>query len=316
MLTKQIEKAQKKVEEQNFLIRKRVLDYDDVMNEQRRDHLRVPRRGARGPRHGRAVAREEIADVSRASSTSTRPGDYIEEWDLEGLFAALAEIFPIELRVRTTSIATDRPRGARRAAHRGRAAALRRARGGARRGAHARARALPAAADHRQRWREHLYDMDYLREGIHLRGFAQIEPLVAYKNEAFELFQDLMNTIWADFARMVFNVEVEVEGTEATGDAGGRRDRVAGRAAVQLLAAASAPSSPARSPRPRPASPRCGGIAAQRRQRRGDPEDADGGSVAAAPRRRRRPDRPQRPLLVRSGKKFKKCHGASAAARP
>ena len=45
-----------------------------------------------------------------------------------------------------------------------------------------------------QRWREHLYDMDYLREGIHLRGFAQIEPIVAYKNEAFTLFQDLMNT--------------------------------------------------------------------------------------------------------------------------
>src|SRR4030088_2440607 len=63
-----------------------------------------------------------------------------------------------------------------------------------------------------QRWREHLYDMDYLREGIHLRGFAQIEPLVAYKNEAFELFRDLMNTIWADFARLIFHVELVVEG--------------------------------------------------------------------------------------------------------
>ena len=63
-----------------------------------------------------------------------------------------------------------------------------------------------------QRWREHLYDMDYLREGIHLRGFAQIEPIVAYKNEAFTLFQDLMNTIWSDFARMIYNVEVEIEG--------------------------------------------------------------------------------------------------------
>ncbi len=62
-----------------------------------------------------------------------------------------------------------------------------------------------------QRWREHLYDMDYLREGIHLRGFAQIDPLVAYKNEAFTLFTDLMNSIWSDFARMIFHVEVEVE---------------------------------------------------------------------------------------------------------
>jgi preprotein translocase subunit SecA len=56
--------------------------------------------------------------------------------------------------------------------------------------------------------------MDYLREGIHLRGFAQIEPLVAYKNEGFTLFQDLMNTIWSDFARMVYNVEVQVDSGE------------------------------------------------------------------------------------------------------
>src|SRR5437868_4694016 len=59
-----------------------------------------------------------------------------------------------------------------------------------------------------QRWREHLYDLDYLQQGIHLRGFAQIEPLVAYKNEAFELFRDLMNSIWDDYARLIFHVEV------------------------------------------------------------------------------------------------------------
>src|SRR5205807_8422928 len=68
-----------------------------------------------------------------------------------------------------------------------------------------------------QRWREHLYDMDYLREGIGLRAAAQIEPLVAYKNEAFELFRDLMNSIWDDFARMIFHVEV----TPAPGPDGG-----------------------------------------------------------------------------------------------
>ena len=74
-----------------------------------------------------------------------------------------------------------------------------------------------------QRWREHLYDMDYLREGIHLRGFAQIEPIVAYKNEAFTLFADLMNSIWADFARMIYNVEVEVQGPERRRRRGRRR---------------------------------------------------------------------------------------------
>ena len=65
-----------------------------------------------------------------------------------------------------------------------------------------------------ERWREHLHDMDYLREGIHLRGFAQIDPLVAYKNEGFEMFTGLMNSIWEEFARYIFHVEVEVEGQE------------------------------------------------------------------------------------------------------
>ena len=70
-----------------------------------------------------------------------------------------------------------------------------------------------------ERWREHLFDMDYLREGIHLRGFAQIDPLVAYKNEAFTLFGDLMNSVWTDFARMVFNVQVNVDGQNGSGPA-------------------------------------------------------------------------------------------------
>ena len=72
-----------------------------------------------------------------------------------------------------------------------------------------------------ERWRRHLFDMDYLREGIHLRGFAQIDPLVAYKNEAFSLFGDLMNSVWTDYARMVFNVQVNVEGENGGGGAGG-----------------------------------------------------------------------------------------------
>jgi len=61
------------------------------------------------------------------------------------------------------------------------------------------------------RWREHLYEMDYLREGIHLRGFAQIDPLVAYKNEGFMMFEELMASIWQEFARVIFHVEVNVE---------------------------------------------------------------------------------------------------------
>ena len=67
------------------------------------------------------------------------------------------------------------------------------------------------------RWREHLFDMDYLREGIHLRGFAQIDPLVAYKNEGFSMFEELMHSIWDEFSKLVFRAEIEVEPGQAAG---------------------------------------------------------------------------------------------------
>ena len=164
-----------------------------------------------------------------------------------------------------------------------------------------------------QRWREHLYDMDYLREGIHLRGFAQIDPLVAYKNEAFDLFADLMNTIWADFARMIFHVEVEVEGEPATARRGCRRrptappgSSTARRPRVRTRAAP--PPARARSPRPR----------ARRRRRRTARLRGRGAAspCRAAPRRRARPDRPQRPVLVRVGQEVQEVPRRIARAAP
>ena len=68
------------------------------------------------------------------------------------------------------------------------------------------------------RWREHLYDMDYLREGIHLRGFAQIDPLVAYKNEGFGMFEEpLLHSVWEEFSKLVFHAEVEVQPGQVEG---------------------------------------------------------------------------------------------------
>jgi preprotein translocase subunit SecA len=210
MLSKQIEKAQKKVEEQNFLIRKRVLEYDDVMNEQRRIVYEYRDQVLEGRDMG-GPAREEIANVVERTVSEYTPSDYIEDWDLDGLFTALDDIFPVSIdqtdvvernadREELVRLLTEDVVGLydRREEELGEELmrALERY-------------LILQIID--QRWREHLYDMDYLREGIHLRGFAQIDPLVAYKNEAFELFADLMNTIWSDFARMIFHVEVEVE---------------------------------------------------------------------------------------------------------
>ena len=154
-----------------------------------------------------------------------------------------------------------------------------------------------------ERWREHLHDMDYLREGIHLRGFAQIEPLVAYKNEGFEMFTGLMNAIWEEFARYIFHVEVEVEGAE-------RRRRGAGRSRggsssaqldgrPQLRGRHRRPTSRARWAAAAAGRRRGAGRASQRPRRRGR---RDGRAAAAgrdAARRRGGADRPQRPVLVR-----------------
>src|SRR3954464_5476117 len=211
MLSKQIEKAQRKVEEQNFLQRKRVLEYDDVMNEQRRIIYEYRDDVLEGRDMGES-AREEVGSVVRRLVDEHTPGDYVEEWDLDGLFVALDDIWPTTI---TAEVVQRENLDREDLVERLTADAL---------GLYDRREAelgdeLMRALERflilqiiDNRWREHLYDIDYLREGIHLRGFAQIEPIVAYKNEAFELFSDLMNTIWADFARMIFHVEVEIEG--------------------------------------------------------------------------------------------------------
>ncbi|MDX6699845.1 MAG: preprotein translocase subunit SecA, partial [Baekduia sp.] len=217
MLSKQIEKAQKKVEEQNFLIRKRVLEYDDVMNEQRRVVYQYRDEVLEGRDMG-PVARENLGDVIRRVVDEYTASEFVEDWDVDGLFTALRDIFPVGFgpdrldkvaeREELTEILTADALELYERREEELGEELMRA---------LERYLLLQTIDNR--WREHLYDMDYLREGIHLRGFAQIDPLVAYKNEAYELFTDLMNSIWADFSRMIFHVEVEVESTDGDGGA-------------------------------------------------------------------------------------------------
>ena len=160
-----------------------------------------------------------------------------------------------------------------------------------------------------QRWREHLYDMDYLREGIHLRGFAQIEPLVAYKNEAFELFRDLMNSIWGDFARMIFHVEVT---SRARAAARRRRPAAAARGRARR------PAATARHLLRRRRRSRARWRWPPRRRRRRRGLRRGGGAAAsgrAAPRRRERADRAQRPVLVRVGQEVQEVPRGVALRR-
>jgi preprotein translocase subunit SecA len=209
MLSRTIEGAQKKVEEQNFLIRKRVLEYDDVMNEQRRVVYKYRREILEGKDMSDS-AREGVGEVVSRLVDDYTPGDVLEDWDLGELQTQVEQLWPAQADI-SGSQAEDTDREDLREA--------------------LLADAL-AAYDKREqefgdeimrqleraillqiidnRWREHLYEMDYLREGIHLRGFAQIDPLVAYKNEGFGMFEAMMHSIWEEFARLIFHVEVEV----------------------------------------------------------------------------------------------------------
>jgi preprotein translocase subunit SecA len=295
MLSKQIEGAQRKVEEQNFLIRKRVLEYDDVMNQQREIVYRYRDEVLEGRDMG-PVARDAIGDVISNLVDEYTPGDYMEEWDLDQLWAQLDQIFQVDfgpedldresmdrdqlkqmLVEDASKLYDEREEELGDELMRALERYL-----------------LLQIID--QRWREHLYDMDYLREGIHLRGFAQIEPLVAYKNEAYTLFQDLMNTIWADFARMIYNVEVEVEGENGSGEA--LRPRGGGGAAALQYSGGTAEDQPS----------------AYGGEGYGVDVDEAGEPLPAAVQQRRLDDNEQigrnDPCWCGSGKKYKKCHGA------
>jgi preprotein translocase subunit SecA len=323
MLTKQIEGAQKKVEDQNFLQRKRVLEYDDVMNQQREIVYEYRDRILEGQDMS-DIARSQIAEAIERLCGEYMQGDYQEDWDLEALFTQLEQIYPTSYDVDDVSQGTSREALVEQLradvvdAYNEREEEL----GDELMRALERFMLLQIIDE---RWREHLHDMDYLREGIHLRGFAQIDPLVAYKNEGFEMFTELMNNIWDEFARYIFNVEVQVEPEQqraqqqpaqrwapgANTSSTGRRLDYSGGHAEQgreaIAAAAGAAVAPAGASEP--GAPPAGMAQAA--------ELAAGELAASVPVvETRRLDANEKlgrndPCWCGSGKKFKKCHGAT-----
>ena len=164
-----------------------------------------------------------------------------------------------------------------------------------------------------ERWREHLHDMDYLREGIHLRGFAQIDPLVAYKNEGFTMFTELMNNIWEEFARYIFNVEVEVEGGNGAGPEQAPAAAVGHRRQHQLHRLLPLRRRHGRRPAQR------AGRSGRRGRRRAVGRRAARSSMRRAGRDRaagrRGEHRPQRPVLVRLGQEVQEVPWRIAPTR-
>jgi preprotein translocase subunit SecA len=309
ILSKQIEKAQRKVEEQNFLQRKNVLEYDDVMNEQRRIVYALRDQVLEGGDMAQA-AREEIAGVIERTVSEHTAGDFIEDWDLDGLFAVLNQSYPVSFgpddvddSESDRSSLTERLVADAATLYTAREAEL--------------GEELMRALERYlllqiidERWREHLYDMDYLREGIHLRGFAQIDPIVAYKNEAFDLFADLMTTIWSDFARMIFHVQVQIEPPD--GDGGSPAPPPPPLPPYTPAGSSTRPASVSYSSGGLVAAPSAVAVAAA----------AAGGAVDAEPVGEVMPHVEQRRVATEqqvgrndmcpcgSGKKYKRCHGA------
>jgi len=214
MLTKTVENAQKKVEEQNFLIRKRVLEYDDVMNEQRRVVYKYRREILEG-RDISETARDEVEGVIERLVDEYTAGELLEEWDLEELETQLRQIWPVSIEVSSMAPETVDRDQLKEALDDDAMSAYdeREEQLGEELMRYLERSILLQVIDNR--WREHLFDMDYLREGIHLRGFAQIDPLVAYKNEGYSMFEELMHAIWDEFAKLVFRAEIEVQPDQA-----------------------------------------------------------------------------------------------------
>ena len=298
MLSKQIEGAQKKVEEQNFLIRKRVLEYDDVMNQQREIVYEYRDRILEGQDMSE-IAREQIADAIERIAREYMAGEYQEDWELDALFDQLGQIYDVSYEIDDVKEGTDRETLVRQLredviqAYDERENEL----GDELMRALERFMLLQIIDE---RWREHLHDMDYLREGIHLRGFAQIDPLVAYKNEGFDMFTELMNNIWDEFARYVFNVEVQVQPEqEQQAAAGGPNWGFGGNS----TATRNLNTSGGQGLTGRDAIAAAAGAAVPAGVCRGRADGRRGGGVAGAggdsSPRGEREDRPQRPMLVR-----------------
>jgi preprotein translocase subunit SecA len=310
MLSKQIEKAQRKVEEQHFLMRKHTLEYDDVLNQQREVIYNYRDEILEG-RDMSEAARGEVQSLIERLVEEYTAGDFVDDWDVDGLLrrveeitgpSALLEVIDPRNADRDFLIDSIKEEAAARYEQREEEMGAELLRDVER-------FLLLQVID--QRWREHLYDMDYLREGIGLRGLAQMDPLVAYKNEAFELFRDLMNSIWTDFAQMIYHVEVtpmgpdgqplgapapaprRVSSASSSATGGGRVTYSGGGTAQGSVALAAAAAG--------------AGAAA-----------ADGNGYAEEPLpavEQRRVSEDQQigrndPCWCGSGKKFKKCHGA------
>ena len=213
MLNKAIENAQRKVEAHNFDIRKHLLEYDDVANDQRRVVY--------GQRNDLMVE-DEIRDVildfrenvfSNIVNQYMPEGSIDEQWDVPGLEKALEGEFGIQVPIKQW-LAEDENMAEAEVNERVSAAVTahfdaKEAETGAEVMRHFEKALMLNVLD--QQWKDHLGNMDYLRQGIHLRGYAQKQPMQEYKRESFEMFTALLENIQLEVVRILARVQVRAE---------------------------------------------------------------------------------------------------------
>ena len=289
MVSNAVERAQKKVEGRNFDIRKQLLEYDDVANDQRRViyEQRNDILEAEEVTENVLGIRDEVLD--EAISDFVPPQSLPEQWDLSGLEGHLKAEFNLDTPVTQWSAEDarlseeqlrERLHEAHRKLYEEKVAAV-----GEPLMRRFEKQVMLQVLD--TRWKEHLQSMDHLRRGIHLRGYAQKNPKQEYKREAFELFQGLLSNIKADITRILSHVQVrrqeEVEELEQQ-----RRETLAREQASAASRHDEAAAGTAEAPDEQPA--------------------AEGGDGRPVRREGPKVGRNE-PCPCGSGKKYKQCHG-------
>jgi preprotein translocase subunit SecA len=219
MVTKAIRSAQTQVEQQNFEVRKNVLKYDEVMNQQRKVIYAERRTILEGEDHSEQVKRM-IDDVVGAYVEGATSEGYTEDWDLDQLWTAMKTLYPIELDYK--ELLEEDEYGERKdiAAEELREILVTDAHEAYdKRESQIEAIAGDTAMRQLERtillsvldrkWRDHLYEMDYLREGIHLRSMAQRDPVVEYQREGFDMFTGMLEGLKEESVGFLYNVSVE-----------------------------------------------------------------------------------------------------------
>jgi preprotein translocase subunit SecA len=304
MVTKAIERAQRTVEDRNFEIRKDVLKYDEVMNEQRKVIYQRRQQILEGGDLRDEAFQAIEAAVERVVMANC-VSEYPEEWDVDELERQIAQVFPTTVTRAQLDECTHRDLlldllvgdalGSYEAKEESIGAELLRT---------IERQVMLSMID--QHWREHLYEMDYLREGINLRAMGQRDPLAEWQHEGFDMFEAMMGQIQDAFVAYVSHLQVAIEEAPRQPDARALRysapdDSATGAAAMRATAASMA------------AEERVGALdAAFDTAVDGEISAAAGGpdpTITQQPVKVDKVPGRNEPCFCGSGKKYKLCHG-------